>query len=110
MFYSLFEKRIDSILLTGYLIKFREINNIIMRIPIRAIINKTSAIVSNRNSFLSFFVRIDMKEKMQESVNNIATTEVNSSIIFVSIVLEICREVITKRQKPNKFADVFNTC
>jgi len=56
------------------------------------------------------FVRIEKNEKKQEKVSNRATIEVNSSILLDSIFELICNEVITKRQKPRRFADVFKIC
>lgn len=47
---------------------------------------------------------------MQEKVSNIATAEVNSSMMCVSDLLAICNDVITKRQNPNRFAEVFRIC
>ena len=47
---------------------------------------------------------------MQEKVSNNAITEVNSSSILVSALLVIWKDVITKRQKPNRFAEVLNIC
>jgi len=34
--------------------------------------------------------------------------DVNSSMIFVSTILEICKEVMTNRQKPKRVAEVFS--
>jgi hypothetical protein len=47
---------------------------------------------------------------IQEKVSNIATIDVNSSIIWVSTRFAICKEVITKRQNPSRVADVFRMC
>jgi hypothetical protein len=66
--------------------------------------------VSSRNSFLGFVVLIEANENIQEKVRNNAITEVNSSILVVSAVSVMCKEVITKRQKPKRFAEVFNIC
>ena len=55
-------------------------------------------------------VLIDANEKMQEKVSNIATQEVNSSMMCISDLLEICNDVITKRQNPKRFAEVFRIC
>ena len=53
---------------------------------------------------------MEMNEKKQEHVNSNAITEVNSSIILVAALLVICSEVITKRQKPKRFAAVLKIC
>lgn len=65
---------------------------------------------SNRNSFLGFVVRMEIKDKIQEMVSNTAITEVSSSIICVSVKSAMRNEVITKRQKPSRLAEVFNMC
>jgi len=53
---------------------------------------------------------MEKKEKKQEKVSRRATTDVNSSILLDSILVLICNEVITKRQNPKRFADVFKIC
>ena len=45
---------------------------------------------------------------MQLTINKIAATPVNSSIIVLSLNLDILREVKTTRQNPNKLDDVFS--
>lgn len=65
---------------------------------------------SNRFSLFKFDVLIEMNEKIQEKLSNTATREVNSSIRLVSEKLATCNEVITKRQNPNRFADVDRIC
>jgi len=55
-------------------------------------------------------MRMETNEKEHEMVSSNATNEVNSSIRFVSVLLAICSEVMTKRQNPNRFADVPNIC
>jgi len=55
-------------------------------------------------------VRIEIKDNMQEKVRKMATTEVNISIILVSMISDMCREVMTKRQNPRRFADVLRMC
>lgn len=78
--------------------------------PISAIRNKLSAILSSRLSLAVFVVLIERYEKIQENVSTVATTDVNSSVRCLSVRLAICKEVITKRQKPKRFAAVFNIC
>ena len=46
--------------------------------------NKQSAIVSSRLSILSFELRIEKKENKQETISNIAITEVSSSMMLLS--------------------------
>ena len=53
---------------------------------------------------------MDINENRQDIVSNKAINEVNSSIMLASEMLEICREVITKRQKPKRFAAVPKIC
>ena len=82
----------------------------VVRIPSREITKRYSAIVSSRFSRFGFEVRRDINEKIQENVSNTPTDEVNLSIICVSVMLEMCNDVITKRQKPRRFAEVFRMC
>lgn len=53
---------------------------------------------------------MEINEKIQEHVSKTAIIEVNSSMIRVSIWLVIRKEVITKRQNPRRFAEVFKMC
>jgi len=53
---------------------------------------------------------MEKNEKKQERVSSSATTDVNSSILLDSILVLIRNEVITKRQNPKRFADVFKIC
>ena len=53
---------------------------------------------------------MEINENKQDKVSNTARTDVNSSIICVSILSAIFNEVITKRQNPKRFADVFKIC
>ena len=53
---------------------------------------------------------MEVKDKTHEIVNNSATIDVNSSIICVSATFEICKDVITNKQNPNRFAEVFKMC
>jgi len=55
-------------------------------------------------------VRIEKKENKQEIISKIAITEVSSSIILPSALSVKCSEVITKRQNPSRFAEVFKIC
>lgn len=66
--------------------------------------------ISSNFSLIRFDVRIEENEMMQEKVSNTAMTDVSSSMMCVSILLAICREVITKRQNPRRVADVFRIC
>ena len=90
--------------------KLNAINIIIDKIPTSEIIKRKSAIVSNSFSRCPFDVRIEMNEKIQEKVSNTPTTDVNSSMKWVSVMLAICNEVITKRQKPRRFAEELRMC
>lgn len=53
---------------------------------------------------------MEIKENKQENTNNTETIEVISSITDNSVLLEMCSDVIIKRQKPNRLAEVFNIC
>ena len=55
-------------------------------------------------------MRIEKKENKQEIISKIAITEVSSSIILLSALSVKCSEVITKRQNPKRFAEVFKIC
>lgn len=66
--------------------------------------------VSSLISLLGFVVLIEANENIQEHVRSNAMTEVNSSILLVSAVSVMCKDVITKRQKPKRFAEVFKIC
>lgn len=66
--------------------------------------------VSSRFSRIGSEVLIEEKEKKQETVSSNAIMEVSSSIICVSVRLAIRKEVITKRQKPSRLAEVLRIC
>lgn len=66
--------------------------------------------VSQRVSRNGSLVRIEINEKMQETVKMIAITDVNSSIKCVSVQLPTFNEVITKRQNPRRFAETLKIC
>ena len=53
---------------------------------------------------------MEVNEKKHEKANTIAIADVNSSIILIAILLLICKEVMTKRQKPSRLADVLKMC
>lgn len=57
-------------------------------------------------SLFVFDVLMETNEKIQEAVKNRAITDVSSSITWVSILLLMWSEVITKRQNPRRLADV----
>lgn len=82
-------------------------SKMIKRIPIKERTNKQSAIVSSRFSLFRLLVLIDANEKIQENVSITATQEVNSSTMRVSVGLAMCNDVMTKRQNPKRFAEVF---
>lgn len=99
-----------GVLIAIYFINLKISSNIISTIPVSEIINMVSAIFSKRCSLILFSVRIEIKEKKQEQVNNSAMMEVNSSIKLDAEVPVICTDVITKRQKPKRFAAVLKIC
>jgi len=47
---------------------------------------------------------------MQDIVSNTATIEVNSSMICVSVLLAMCKDVMINRQNPNRLAEVLSIC
>lgn len=55
-------------------------------------------------------MRIEINENKLEKTRNKAIAEVNSSMKLDSAWLLICKEVITKRQNPKRFADVLKMC
>jgi hypothetical protein len=71
---------------------------------------KQSAIRSIFSSRSAFLVLIEIKEKIDETVSSKAIIEVNSSMSVPSVLLEICSEVIMKRQNPRRFAEVLRIC
>jgi len=85
-------------------------SNIVARIRNNARIKMTSAIFSRIRSYLSVSVLMEIKENKLENVRRIAVTAVRSSITCISVLLARCNEVITNRQNPNRFADVFKMC
>jgi hypothetical protein len=86
------------------------INAIITKIPIKEAIKKLSASFSKRTSLTSFSVLIEIKERVEEIVSNNAITDVNSSIKeFVDRSVR-CSEVMMKRQKPKRLAEVESIC
>ncbi len=85
-------------------------STIMRRIPVSDAKNNLLPIVSSCCSRLALFVLMDTNENIQEKVRSIAIIEVTSSMILDSALLLICNEVITKRQNPNKFADVLRMC
>ncbi len=53
---------------------------------------------------------MEIKDNKQEKLKRTAITEVNSSIMLVSVRLVMCSEVITNKQNPKRFAAVFKIC
>lgn len=86
------------------------IKRIIMKIPIREIIKRYSAIFSRRNWMVSFLERKATKDKEEDAVKRSAMTLVSSSSTLFSAVLVMCKEVKTKRQKPKRFAELPRMC
>ena len=78
--------------------------------PINAMRNKVSAVFSSKVSFLIFSVLIDAKDKPQEMVKIKATKDENSSTRLFCDCFETCSDVITIKQNPNRFAEVFKIC
>ena len=80
------------------------------KIQARDVINSRSAICSVLRSNLGFWVRKEIKEKIQAAASNKEITEVISSIKLFSCWLVKCKDVITTRHKPNKVEAVFKMC
>lgn len=104
-------RRCYSSLRSGYL-KSRPntavaIKTMTRKIPTNEAAKKYSAIFSNFCSRCSCCVRKEIKERKQEIISRIAITEVNSSILVISLLLLMCKEVMTTRQNPSKLAAVF---
>jgi hypothetical protein len=59
---------------------------------------------------LEIFDLIDTNENIQDRVSIRPIKEVSSSIKLDSVLLVICNDVITKRQKPRRFAEVLRIC
>ena len=57
-----------------------------------------------------FFALIDINDNTDEKTKHNATIEVNSSIKLFSDLFVRCKDVIMNKQKPSKFAEVFNMC
>ena len=53
---------------------------------------------------------MEIKENKHEKASSNAINEVNSSIMLEAEVLEMCKDVTTKRQNPNRFAAVLSIC
>ncbi len=61
-------------------------------------------------SLFSLVVLMEINENIQEKVSSMAITEVISSMMLVSVLSVICNAVMTNRQNPKRFAEVFKMC
>ncbi len=86
------------------------IKTMIAKIPINETTKSKSAILSRVFSFFKSLLFNDIKDKTLEQVKKSAITEVNSSIKEFAVLLLICKDVITNKQKPRRFAAVDNMC
>lgn len=86
------------------------INKMISRTPMSDTMKRKSAAVSSVCDFFGWDERIEKKDKMLERDKQIATRAVNSSMLLVSDMLVIWNDVITKRQNPKRFTEVFRMC
>ncbi len=82
----------------------------IIKIPSTEIPKIISAVNSNRCVQLLLSVLIEMKESITERQSKAATTLANSSIIELVVAELMCKDVITMRQNPSKFAAVGRIC
>lgn len=80
---------------------------ITIKIPIKDDIKKYSAVRSSLLSRTSCLVLIAKKDKTQDTVSNNAITLVDSSTIEFCVLSVMCKEVITNKQNPKRFAAVF---
>lgn len=76
---------VNSKLREPHFIKLKVINKITINIPSNDTTKKYSATDSKRLAFFISGVLMDINEKIQEQVNNTAITEVNSSILCISV-------------------------
>ena len=53
---------------------------------------------------------MEINDNTDENTRQSATIEVNSSIRLFSDLFVRCKDVIMNKQKPNRFAEVFNMC
>lgn len=73
-------------------------------------INVKSAKTSKIIFLFSFIVFKEKKENMQANASRSVTTVANSSIKVTSDLLAMCKEVITNKQNPKRFAEVLKMC
>ena len=83
---------------------------VITKIKIKERIKILSAIFSYLFMILSLLERIEKNENKVLKTNSRQVAPVNSSINDCSLYLEILNDVITIRQKPNKFDAEFKIC
>ena len=93
-----------------YFTKTKVIKRITNSNPINPIIKNQSAIVSKNLPLLSLLDFMEINENIHERVNSKATIEVNSSNKVPWFLFVIRNDVITMRQKPRRFPEVFNMC
>ncbi|SFB69584.1 hypothetical protein SAMN05421876_101152 [Kaistella jeonii] len=89
---------------------FLNITRTIKPIPTMAISNKISAANSNLRVHILFSLLIEAKERITEKQSRTATILVNSSKTELLVEELMCKEVITIRQKPNRFDAVGKIC
>lgn len=83
---------------------------VIKKIKIKERMKILSAIFSYLFMSLSFLERIEKNENKVLKTNRRQVAPVNSSINVCSLYFEIFNDVITIRQKPNKFDAEFKIC
>ena len=86
------------------------INKTIIKIPASDNAKKYSAIFSSHFSLDWFLLFIEKNEKKHEITKPNATAVENSSMLLDSEWFVTWKDVITKRQNPKRFADVFKIC
>ena len=96
-------------LLINYFIKL----NVTIIMVIKRQINPVKKIISATFSYWILFsdlLRIERKDKILLLINRIVAIEVHSSINVVPLNFKTFKEVSTRKQIPNKFAEVFKMC
>ncbi len=79
-------------------------------IPVMAIPNRISAVISSRCVQIRFSLLMDIKESITERQSKAATILANSSKIELVVAELTCNEVITIKQNPSRLEAVGRMC
>jgi hypothetical protein len=88
--------------------KLNDTNIIVAAKLISPIKKNIPAVFSNFSEWVSFFVRIERKERIQLTISIIAVRPVISSITVAAANFEIFIEVSTTKQNPSRLDELFN--